>query len=182
MTITEKAIELKNGQVVILRSPEPQDAAAICEHRKITSAETYFMARYPEEMEHGEEDMKERLLSRGEDPRDFGISAFWNGRLIADCGVEKLRSHIKYRHRGCFGISIQREFWGQGLGSAMLAEAIHTARENGFEQLELGVFADNPRAIHIYQKAGFQKVGVQPRAFRLKDGSYRDEIQMVLFL
>lgn len=51
MRIAEKVIGLKNGQAVILRSPEPKDAAAICEHRKITSAETYFMVRYPEEME-----------------------------------------------------------------------------------------------------------------------------------
>lgn len=183
MKIREKVLELKDGRQVLLRSPEPADAAAVCEHRRITSEETYFMARYPEELEHGTAGaIKEQLLFQGEDARDFGISAFWNGRLVADCVVAKLRPHIKFRHRGQFGISIQREFWGRGLGSAMLTEAIRTARENGFEQLELGVFADNPRAIHIYEKAGFQKVGVQPRAFKLKDGTYRNDIQMVLFL
>lgn len=55
------------------------------------------------------------------------------------------------------------------------------AKKNGFEQIELGVFADNPRAIHVYEKAGFQKVGIQPRAFKLQDGSYVDEIEMVKF-
>lgn len=56
------------------------------------------------------------------------------------------------------------------------------AKANGFEQLELGVFEDNTEAIHIYEKFGFQKYGVQPRAFKLKDGTYRDEIIMVKML
>ena len=32
------------------------------------------------------------------------------------------------------------------------------------------------------QKLGFREWGREPHAFKLKDGSYRDEIQMVLFL
>lgn len=61
----------------------------------------------------------------------------------------------------------------------MLELALEQAWENGFEQLELGVFSDNERAIRLYEKYGFQKTGVSPRAFKLKDGTYRDEILMV---
>lgn len=182
MIVAEKQIQLKNGTAVTLRSPEASDAAAVNEHRRITSEETYFMARYPEELNFDGEAMKAQLDTVNRDDRDFGISAFYDGRLVADCRVSKLGPHIKYRHRGYFGISIQKEFWGQGLGTAMLREAIRIAGENGFEQLELGVFSDNPRAVHVYEKAGFQVCGVQPRAFKLKDGTYRDEIMMVKFL
>ena len=63
----------------------------------------------------------------------------------------------------------------------MLQVAQEQAEKNGFEQMELGVFADNPRPIHVYEKSGFHKVGVQPHAFKLKDGSYVDEIEMVKF-
>ena len=61
----------------------------------------------------------------------------------------------------------------------MLDIALEQAKKNGFEQVELGVFEDNLRAIHLYKKCGFKKVGIQPRAFKLKDGTYRDEVQMV---
>ena len=61
-------------------------------------------------------------------------------------------------------------------------EHVRQAKENGFEQVELGVFEDNPRAQHLYEKHGFQEQGRMLRAFRLKDGTYRDEIQMVKFL
>lgn len=60
--------------------------------------------------------------------------------------------------------------------------AIGQTRANGFEQLELGVYSDNARAIHLYEKFGFERYGIQPRAFKLKDGTYRDEIIMVKML
>ena len=60
--------------------------------------------------------------------------------------------------------------------------ALRQAKANGYEQVELGVFEDNPRARHLYEKLGFQEQGRTLRAFRLKDGTYRDEIQMVKFL
>ena len=54
--------------------------------------------------------------------------------------------------------------------------------KSAFEQLELTVFADNTRAIRLYEKVGFVKTGVLPRAYRLKDGSYHDEVQMVYMI
>ena len=60
--------------------------------------------------------------------------------------------------------------------------AIGQTRANGFEQLELGVYSDNSRAIHLYEKFGFERYGIQPRAFKLKDGTFRDEIIMVKML
>ena len=59
---------------------------------------------------------------------------------------------------------------------------IECAKKAGFEQIELGVFADNERARHLYEKMGFKQVGVQPRAFKLKDGTYRDEVQMIYMI
>ena len=64
----------------------------------------------------------------------------------------------------------------------MIEAALRQAKENGFEQVELGMFEDNSRARHLYEKLGFQEQGRTLRAFRLKDGTYRDEIQMVKFL
>lgn len=54
-----------------------------------------------------------------------------------------------------------------------------SAKQTRFEQIELGVFADNNRALHMYKKAGFVQTGIIPRAYKLKDGTYRDEIQML---
>ena len=43
---------------------------------------------------------------------------------------------------------------------------------HGFEQVELGVYSDNDRARHMYKEMGFKEYGMNPRAFKLKDGTY----------
>ena len=47
-----------------------------------------------------------------------------------------------------------------------------------YEQLELGVFDDNKRAQALYKKHGFEVWGCSKNAYKLKDGTYRDEIIM----
>lgn len=181
MIVPEKTVELKNGKTVVLRSPQLADAAALLDHMKKTSAETHFMVRYPEEIMtslRDEELFVERINS---DDDGFMLAAFLDGKLIACSSILHIGnvSHIKYRHRGAFGISIQAEYCDLGLGSHMLSESIELAEKTSFEQIELGVFSDNLRALHLYEKLGFKKWGVFPRAFKLKDNTYRDEIQMI---
>ena len=65
-----------------------------------------------------------------------------------------------------------------GIGSVLMEAAIRQAGALGYEQLELGVFSDNDRARRLYHKFGFEEWGVTKRAFRLDDGTYRDEIIM----
>lgn len=48
----------------------------------------------------------------------------------------------------------------------------------GYEQIELGVFSDNEKAIALYKKFGFEVWGNVKNAFKLKDGTYQDEIIM----
>ena len=139
------------------------------------------MARYPEEGVSLEA-MGNRLADCGESPVNFEVGAFAGETLVGEFGVAQVRPHIKYRHRAVMGISVRKEYWGCGLGSYLMQLAIDQTRANGFEQLELGVYSDNSRAIHLYEKFGFERYGIQPRAFKLKDGTYRDEIIMVKML
>ena len=147
----------------------------------VTSGETYFMARYPEECQATVEQETGFIEALTGHPQNFMIVAMLSGELVGGCSVMAVSGHIKTRHRGSLGISVEQKAWG-GLGTAMIEAALRQAKENGFEQVELGVFEDNPRARHLYEKLGFQEQGRTLRAFRLKDGTYRDEIQMVKFL
>lgn len=64
----------------------------------------------------------------------------------------------------------------------MLNRVLTLAKALGYEQLELEVIDGNDRALRLYERLGFVQTGRTPRAFRYDDGSYRDEIQMVLRL
>ena len=102
--------------------------------------------------------------------------------MIGCVMVLKEGNHIKFRHKAGIGIFILQKYCGIGLGRQLMEYAIENARKTELEQLKLGVFDYNVAEIHLYEKLGFREWGREPHAFKLKDGSYRDEIQMVLFL
>lgn len=179
MLVDKKQIILKNGLRILLQSATEKNAESLYKHRYITSSESYFMARYPEEVSKDIERMKENLLAIEKDEKDFVVTAFLDKKIIGDSGITKIRNHMKYSHRAYFGISILEEYCNYGLGKYILEFALEQAKKNGFEQVELGVFEDNLRAIHLYKKCGFEQVGIQPRAYKLKDGTYRNEILMI---
>lgn len=179
MYINPREVFLKNGQRIILRSPDIFDAEQLLEHMRITSAETEFMSRYPEEITVSVEAESRFLQMIENDADNFMLAAYMDGRMVGNAGVTRVRDNVKYRHRANFGISLREEVCGLGLGTLMLQEILEIVKETSFEQLELSVFGDNARAIALYEKIGFVKVGSMPRAYRLKDGSYHDEVQMV---
>jgi len=182
MLIESREVTLVNGTRISIRSAADTDALSLCRHKYVTAGETYFMARYPEECSLDIADMEKKILQIQNSVCEFKINAFLDNEIIGDLGVTRIGNNTKYCHRAYMGISIQKQYWNMGLGSVMVEYAVKQAKENGFEQLELGVFEDNEAAIRLYEKFGFQKYGIQPRAFKLKDGTYRDELIMVKIL
>jgi RimJ/RimL family protein N-acetyltransferase len=69
---------------------------------------------------------------------------------------------------------------GPGIGEALLRALLEwSANEPELERVELSVFAHNQRALNLYRKLGFEEEGRALRAFKLADGSYYDDVQMV---
>ena len=83
-----------------------------------------------------------------------------------------------YRHTLSLGITVNRDWRNQGVGRAMMAYMIDWCRQNPtVYRLELWVFPDNPRAIHLYEKMGFQHEGNRRASF-LKAGQLLDLLLM----
>ena len=73
-----------------------------------------------------------------------------------------------------------REFWGLGIGAALMEELIRIAEENeDLIQIELDFIEGNVRARALYERLGFRIVGVKPNAIRLKDGTLLNEYSMI---
>lgn len=173
-----REIKLKNGTTCIVRSPEESDAEVMLIHTRKTAGETHFLTRYEEEVETTPERQLRMIKEMREDESRLLLSAFVEGRPVATIGLNGVSGHIKMRHRATFGLFVEQEYWGMGLGSLLIEEVIKAAQEMDYEQLELGVFADNERARALYRKMGFEEWGRKKRAYRLKDGTYVDEIVM----
>lgn len=69
---------------------------------------------------------------------------------------------------------------GKGYGTQALIEMLRYGFEElNLHRIELGVYAFNPRAIHVYEKIGFQREGVQRDAL-YSEGKFHDMILMAM--
>lgn len=69
---------------------------------------------------------------------------------------------------GCRGCSI---------GEKLVLDSLRIAKEAGFRIMQFNaVVSTNKAAIRLYEKLGFQRLGVIPEGFLLGDGSYTDII------
>ena len=94
------------------------------------------------------------------------------------CGYSRIRE----RHRADIGIALYQKYTGFGLGRLILERLISIIREAGFKQAELTVVSTNGIARNLYEKLGFVECGRIPNANKYKDGTYSDNILMVLHI
>lgn len=90
--------------------------------------------------------------------------------IVSIASLERLAYRMS--HRAELGISVLWDYWGQGIATQMMERLIAFTRENGIEIIELDVRSDNTRAIRLYERFGFQKIGTYPRFFKIGDHYY----------
>lgn len=182
MRYEEKTVRLKDGRSCLIRSPEACDAAEMLRLLSATAGETEFLTRCAEDPVMDEESERAFLQKALDSPREVMLAAVADGGIIGCASVFSVSGRIKMRHRAIFGIAIRQAFWHQGLGRILTEECIRLAKEMGYEQLELQVFSGNARARRLYEQAGFETWGAVKRGFKLRDGSYQDDVMMGMFL
>lgn len=165
-------VKLKNGEKCVLRHAVGADAWAVLDHMKKTFAETDFLLRYPDEMTMTAEQEAAFLENYAVSMDSLMLCAELNGKIVGVAGLNPVGRLDKLRHRADLGISVQKEFWGIGVGRAMVEDIICAARKIGYTHLELDVMSANERAIALYEKLGFAVYGKNEKAYRLRDGSY----------
>ena len=114
-----REISLKDQRKCLLKNAERADAAAFLHYFTQAHAETDFLTTYADEGTHSVEDMEERLAAQKASRTEIEICAFVDGILVGSAGNHALSMREKLRHRADFGISILREYWGQGIGAAL---------------------------------------------------------------
>ncbi len=177
MIFTEKIITLKNGATAILKSPLESDAEQLLNMIKQACGETDYLTRYPEEWNITIE--QEQRWVNGFSIAENGVCivCYINDIIAGNCQIN-FGNSIKTKHSATIGISILKDYWNLGIGSAMFKEMIAIAKSRGIKIIELGVIDGNERAINLYKKYGFKIVCKRPNAFMLKDGTTQSEIYM----
>jgi GNAT superfamily N-acetyltransferase len=115
-------------------------------------------------------------------PDEYAIVGAWAGpRLVAVAGVLR-EERPKRRHvAGVWGVYVTLAFRGQGLGRAVVGQAIEIARVWGVSKVQLSVSSTAPAAQRVYESLGFVAWGRESDALRV-NGNSADEIHMDLRL
>jgi L-phenylalanine/L-methionine N-acetyltransferase len=88
------------------------------------------------------------------------------------------REENRRAHVGSIGMTVHDAYAGRGAGSALMAAVVDLA-DNWLQlkRLELSVYADNARAIALYERFGFEREGLS-RAYAWRDGAFVDSLAM----
>jgi len=109
-------------------------------------------------------------------PTDTRLVAVSDGKVV---GVIFLtRFDARRAHVGSIGMAVHDAYAGRGAGTALMAAVVDLA-DNWLQlkRLELGVYADNARAIALYERFGFEREGLQ-RAYSWRGGAFADSLIM----
>ena len=132
---------------------------------------TAFGAAYEAEQEMPPEAVAQRLA------RAVTWGAIARGVLVGITTFFVLDG-AKTRHKGMIvGVYVRPAARGTGVSRALMQSALDHAK-GLVELVQIGVASDDPAARRLYEGLGFVPYGTEPRAYKLADGSYVDDVLM----
>ena len=180
MIVKPKEFDL-NGRKLVLRNAEEDEAEILLKYLKQVYAETPFLIQEPDEITFTIDDEKKYIKENNDSNSDLLLIGMLDGKHVGNCSL--MGNHARrLKHRTSLGIVLYLEYTGLGIGRIMIEEVCKIAKENGIEQVELEVAANNRNAISLYEKLGFENVGTLPNNMKYSDGTYTDVHFMVKYL
>jgi putative acetyltransferase len=99
-----------------------------------------------------------------------------DGEIVGRLSISR-DPHPASSHVADLGLMVAGSARRQGVGTALLDQAVAWAQTNGVRKLELHVFPHNEPAIRLYEQFGFVREGYRKQHYRRADG-YVDAILM----
>ncbi|MFA4015854.1 MAG: hypothetical protein RUDDFDWM_000948 [Candidatus Fervidibacterota bacterium] len=150
----EKGIQvpLRSGKVVTIRKMRRTDGEGI--YKFICGLSSYSrMMFHPHPFSR---QTAEHTAAEADSPNRFSIVATYGDEIVAYA----CWAHRMFRfHFPVVSIAVADAFQNQGLGRQLMLILIEAAKSRKERGLELDVYKENARAIHLYESLGFRKVG-----------------------
>jgi RimJ/RimL family protein N-acetyltransferase len=84
-------------------------------------------------------------------------------------------------HVAVLGVIVRNEYRKVGLGYHLIQFAVNEAKKNRKKKIILSTISSNIDAIRVYEKLGFERIGVRKKHFFM-NGEYADELLMEVWI
>ena len=163
---------------IVYREAEGKDAASLLEHLACVGAETDNLS-FGTDTFHISEDKEAKFIERFyKSKKDIMLVAIYNNEIIGNAIIERNRI-ARYNHRAELSITVVKKYWSMGVGSELMSMLIDFCKSTGVEIIYLEVRSDNERAIALYKKFGFERIGVYERFFKIGNEYHNADLMML---
>ncbi|MBE4909148.1 GNAT family N-acetyltransferase [Bacillus luteolus] len=170
-------VELKTGELVIIREVEHSDSFATLTIAQQILNEGLGLTSKKEF--HNSIEMEQEWIKsfiNNKDKKLFLVSEYQD-KVVGFLSFESIEKE-KSSHQGSFGISIDNGWRNKGLGRHLIEALLDWCKKNPkIEILRLEVLGSNTSAINLYKNLGFVEEG---RLIKyIKNNSYYDELVLM---
>ena len=159
---------------LLIREAEISDASEVIALLDQIGQESNFTSLDENGISMAESEMQTFIDKQAQSENQITLLAFLNDELAGIINVTA-DQRPRVRHIGDIFLGIKKTFWGSGLGSILMEEAIEWAKTSGvIRRLQLTVQKRNLAAIHLYEKMGFVTEGLQERGACIERGEFLD--------
>ena len=144
-------------QELVIEEAQREDAASLARLLETVALESDFLAQDDRSSILSAEQLATYIESHQHRLNEICLVAKLGHEVIGVCNVTSDQD-TKTSHIGDVFIAVSKPYWGNGVGC----------------RLELTVQARNERAVHLYQKFGFDIEGTKKRGARTKNGEFLD--------
>lgn len=149
-----------------IREATETDAPALRDY-----AERLFLEDLPGILRHPIPTLEDEVAfirSRADQPNSVMLLAEVAGALVGLMALTG-ESRAEESHAGTFGLSVDKQWRGRGIGGVLIEALIEWAPAHGVTRLQAYVCDTNPRALTLYERYGFEREGLC-RAAVIRDG------------
>lgn len=110
----------------------------------------------------------------GNPPENFySLVAECQGKVLGQIGME-VYTNPRRKHAANIGMGVSEAAQSSGVGTVMIEAMLDLAFNwLALKRIELSVYTDNPGAIHLYKKFGFEVEGTCS-SYAFRDGDFVD--------
>ncbi|MFX1454835.1 MAG: GNAT family N-acetyltransferase [Promethearchaeota archaeon] len=179
----KRILELKNGEQIVIRHLSKSDIEGVWNNfNEVVDEGIYLPVFFPVRSQLEKDSWYHNIKSEKEIcivAENKNLRIPYN--IIGQCEISNSNWDAAL-HVGILGIIVKREYRDLGIGFNLIDVAIRESKTlNNKEKITLSCFLSNKRAIHLYEKLGFKRVGIRQKQFFMESKFY-DEVLMELWI